>query len=65
MQELINIENQKDIEARYSRKQVDLRVRQEILESTEIQEKVLEGVHLLEEWMDQPYYTSKKVRLSS
>ena len=61
---LLQITRQESIESRYSRKNIDGYIRDAIDGNTDTQERIAKGVELLQQWMSQSFYDSKKARLS-
>ena len=57
------VDRQEAIEAKYSRKHIDKRIKDEIICNPDMQAKLLQGVQLLEEWLNGQYYDSKMARL--
>jgi len=55
---------QEENEARYSRKHIDKYIQQEIADSTFMQDKIVQGVDLIQDYLGKSYYESKNRRLA-
>jgi len=55
---------QEENEARYSRKHIDKYIQQEIADSTFMQDKIVQGVDLIQNYLGKSYYESKNRRLA-
>lgn len=64
MDSLLQIIRQEAIEQRYNRKHIDKKIREEIKTSQYMQEKSMQGIDLLTEWLSKTYYPSKEARLN-
>lgn len=60
---MLPIDMQELNENTYSRKQIDAKIREEILANPEMVKKINQGIFLIQEWMSQDYYPSKNERL--
>ena len=63
MDTMIQHFRQQSLEARFSRKSIDGKIRAEILENPEMVEKIDQGVKLLEVYISKKYYPSKMARI--
>ena len=57
------IENQISIERQYNKKHIDGYIRAEIQDSPEMQDKISDGVAMIQAYMNQDYYASKNARI--
>jgi hypothetical protein len=64
MDSLLQIQRQENIEMQYSRKHIDKRIRSEIQANPLMQEKIEEGMNLIQEYMGKSYYPSKDARIA-
>ena len=64
MEPMIQVVRQRMVEEHYNRKLIDGRIRKDLAEYPENQEKIVRGVQLLTEWVAQDYYESKNARLN-
>jgi hypothetical protein len=60
---MLQIVRQEAIEAKYSRKKIDVMVRAFITTNPKIQGQMEHGIALLTEWMSKSYYPSKQARI--
>lgn len=64
MDTILNIVRQEEIEAKYSRKNIDKMVREVVTTNPLVMAKVDMGVEIITEWLEQPdVYTSKRARM--
>ena len=64
METMRHIVLQEENEARYNRKHIDGYIRETIKNSPVMQAKILQGIELIEQYMQGQYYTSKMVRIA-
>lgn len=64
MESLELIDRQWAIEEQYNRKLIDRKIRKEVEECPVLQAKIVEGVALVEDFLNQDYYGSKNARLA-
>lgn len=64
MPNLLQITRQETIEQRYNKRHIDRYIREAIANDITMQQKIVEGVQLVEAYRNQTYYESKNVRIA-